>query len=358
MNIHPASASFANNIKQKSFIFNIASCCGASVHLVFIFLFVYIEQDFLAWFNIASVLLWLSTLYFNKCQQHAISASIMCGEIIAHAFLATKLLGADAGFQYYLWPMALLIVAVPVLPTVSSALLGITNMIAFGVFSVLFSQPIPGLAPHYFGLYIFNTIFASVPFIIIAAIARCLFENQFLKISQLAEHDELTKLYNRRFAQRLLQYYFSRARCGTKTFCIALVDVDNFKKINDELGHDMGDEALIKISHYLSNSLREKDICCRWGGEEFLFVFPNTQIEMIHKRLEEICQKMPKDVNIDQWHTPISCSFGLIQVQEEETLKEAFKRVDCLLYQAKNNGRYQVASDHIQDSTRCEEALI
>ncbi|MGB3599626.1 MAG: hypothetical protein WBA03_04630, partial [Marinomonas sp.] len=64
--------------------------------------------------------------------------------------------------------------------------------LAFGVFSVLFKVQLPELIPHYQALYIFNITFASIPFILIAAIARCLFENQFLKISQLAEHDELT----------------------------------------------------------------------------------------------------------------------------------------------------------------------
>ncbi|MGB3600279.1 MAG: hypothetical protein WBA03_07950, partial [Marinomonas sp.] len=167
MKTHPASTSFANNLKQKAFIFNIASVTGALVHSLFIALFSYLEQPFLAWFNVLSVLLWLSTFWSNKHHHHGLSAAIMCGEIIVHAFLATKLLGADAGFQYYLWPMALLIVAVPVLPVVSSTILGILNMLAFGVFSVFFKVQLPELIPHYQALYIFNITFASIPFILI-----------------------------------------------------------------------------------------------------------------------------------------------------------------------------------------------
>ncbi|MGB5996560.1 MAG: GGDEF domain-containing protein [Marinomonas sp.] len=354
MKTHPASTSFANNLKQKAFIFNIASVTGALVHSLFIALFSYLEQPFLAWFNVLSVLLWLSTFWSNKHHHHGLSAAIMCGEIIVHAFLATKLLGADAGFQYYLWPMALLIVAVPVLPVVSSTILGILNMLAFGVFSVLFKVQLPELIPHYQALYIFNITFASIPFILIAAIARCLFENQFLKISQLAEHDELTQLFNRRFAQRMLQYYFSRQKFNTHPFCIALVDVDNFKQINDDLGHDAGDEALVKIAQYLSNSLRESDICSRWGGEEFLFILPNTHTDIIQKRLEDMCEKMPEAVQIPNWDAPISCSIGLVQAKQGESLEETFKRTDSLLYQAKNNGRHQVVSDHSKDSVKAK----
>jgi diguanylate cyclase (GGDEF)-like protein len=184
--------------------------------------------------------------------------------------------------------------------------------------------------------------------------ARCLFENQFLKISQLAEHDELTQLFNRRFAQRMLQYYFSRQKFNTTPFCIALVDVDNFKQINDDLGHDAGDEALVKIAQYLSNSLRESDICSRWGGEEFLFILPNTHTDIIQKRLEDMCEKMPEAVQIPNWDAPISCSIGLVQAKQGESLEETFKRTDSLLYQAKNNGRHQVVSDHSKDSVKAK----
>ncbi|MEL0638022.1 GGDEF domain-containing protein [Marinomonas sp. TI.3.20] len=335
-----------NYKKQNLRIFNTISIIGAFTHFAFIFLFLHLEQPTLAWFNVFSVATWIITLWFNKHSRYNASSVIIFIAILTHTILATTTLSAASGFQYYLWPMTLLVVAVPTLPITLSATIASINIIVFGWLSICFEAKLPQLESHYLFLYITNLAMASIPFISVAVVSRYMYENQYLKMAKLAERDDLTQLFNRRFGLRMLQYYFNRLANHDKTFCIALVDVDNFKQINDTLGHSVGDEVLIKISNYLSSTLRDTDICSRWGGEEFLFIMPNVDIEMIEKRLETMCAEMPKQIHIPNWKLPISCSFGLIQAKREEALEDAFKRADRLLYQAKNNGRYQVVSDH------------
>ncbi|MCW8354586.1 GGDEF domain-containing protein [Marinomonas pontica] len=155
-----------------------------------------------------------------------------------------------------------------------------------------------------------------------------MYASQYFLLVNLAEKDELTQLFNRRFGLDALNYYVSRKAKNTVPFCISLVDVDHFKRVNDQLGHHKGDEVLIKISDYLSKSMRETDISSRWGGEEFLFIFPNVELSQIQQRIETICADMPKHIAIEGWDKTITCSFGLIQVDKNETAESALKRVD------------------------------
>jgi len=338
--------SSVNNQKQEKHIFNITSKLGLLIHCTFTLLFLYLDQNSLVLLNIASIFIWLSTFKCNQNYRYDLSASIISLEVILHAVIATAVLGADAGFQYYLWPLVLLVLTVPALSIKLSAVIALISMIVFGLLSVFCTTTLIPLKVSYSFLSLLNLAMASAPFIIIAAVARYLYENQYTKILQLAEKDDLTQVFSRRFGLRMMQYYIEQLNQHNQPFCVALADIDNFKQINDTLGHSTGDEALVTIANYLSSTLRETDICSRWGGEEFLIILPNSHIALIEKRIEAMCLNMPTQIVISNWDTPISCSFGLIQVTQHESLKEVFQRVDKLLYKAKNNGRCQVVSDH------------
>ena len=333
-----------NSIQQTSQILSIASAIGCIAHFIFIFLFLYLDQTTLAWINALSVSAWLITLWFNRIKRHDISIVIMSIEVLSHAFLATNLLGVDAGFHYYLWPMALLVMVIPFLSIACSTVIATFHLTAFVLLAIFCQTSIDTLEPYYSQLFILNIAGSSLPFIVIAAIYRSTYAKQYFLMVELAEKDELTQLFNRRFGLEALQYYVNQKDVNKAPVCISLVDVDHFKKVNDQLGHSKGDEILVKISNYLSKSMRETDISSRWGGEEFLFIFPNVTLSQIQQRIENICKEMPNHVFLESWDKTISCSFGLIQVQANETVEDALKRVDESLYQAKKNGRYQVVS--------------
>ncbi|QRV25146.1 GGDEF domain-containing protein [Marinomonas foliarum] len=344
---HPFTSNHvSNSLEQTTQILNITSAAGSIAHFIFIFLFIYLDQTTLAWLNVLSLGAWLLTVRLNRLKQHNISILIMSAEITVHAFFATSILGADAGFQYYLWPMTLLMMTTPSLNIIWSTAIALLHMATFALLVLLYPSQEEAVASYSSTLFIMNLICASIPFIAAAALTRLTYMSQYELMVKLAEKDELTKLFNRRFALEALTFYMKQQSKNGTPFCISLVDVDHFKQVNDQLGHNKGDEALIKISDYLSQSMRATDISSRWGGEEFLFIFPNVELAQIQQRIENICQDMPNNVSLEGWDKAISCSFGLIQIDANETVEDALKRVDDSLYQAKKNGRYQVVSDH------------
>lgn len=154
-----------NSIQQTSKILSVASATGCIAHFIFIFLFIYLDQSTLAWINIISVSAWLTTLWFNRIRRHDISILIMSVEVFCHAILATSLLGVDAGFQYYLWPMTLLLMAIPCLSIAWSTIIAFIHITAFTLLTVLFQAKVDNLTSYYPLLFILNVIGASLPFI-------------------------------------------------------------------------------------------------------------------------------------------------------------------------------------------------
>ena len=160
------------------------------------------------------------------------------------------------------------------------------------------------------------------------------------EILKRAYTDELTGIYNRAKLSELFTQELSRARRHGTKLSMTIIDIDNFKKFNDTFGHLVGDEVLVMLTKTLCYSIRDYDIFARWGGEEFVVVFPETSKE----EAAQICDKLR--VAIEQNPHPsagvVSASFGVAQLGEEDTLETLFERCDKALYRAKENGRNRV----------------
>ena len=155
--------------------------------------------------------------------------------------------------------------------------------------------------------------------------------------------DELTNVYNRRYIIEALKKEKAFAdRTGAK-FSLALIDIDNFKAINDKYGHEVGDKVLELIAYELQSSVREADIVGRWGGDEFIIILRNTDIEKAKKVANRILENIR---NIKVNSLKVSISLGLAQYAGE-SLKDLIKKADRALYKAKEKGkdRIYVASD-------------
>lgn len=162
-------------------------------------------------------------------------------------------------------------------------------------------------------------------------------------IEKLAIRDELTGLFNRRHIQELLDAEKSRCERTSRNFCLGMVDVDNFKSINDTYGHGVGDQVLVAMAAILLQGMRDVDLVARWGGEEFLIIFPDTGDEMaaavlrrVLKTLSDaaVCQTVPE--------LRVSFSAGVTQFALGEVLSRTVDRADAALYQAKSAGRNRV----------------
>ncbi len=158
------------------------------------------------------------------------------------------------------------------------------------------------------------------------------------KLAQQALTDELTGASNRRHILHLANDRFSVAQRYNTSLCIGIIDLDHFKLINDTYGHDIGDIVLKEFSQICNKSIRQQDSFGRYGGEEWLIIFPHTEIEKINiviTRIREALQKTK--FPMDKQPT---FSIGLTQVtQKDKSLQDILKRADEALYQAKDEGR-------------------
>ena len=156
-----------------------------------------------------------------------------------------------------------------------------------------------------------------------------------------AIHDELTGLYNRYFLDSIVDKEVEKAKRYGYPLSVIMIDLDDFKKVNDNFGHDVGDLVLKDFSSILKNNLRKSDIVIRYGGEEFLVLMPFTTKESAKKVLEKI-QKILHNKSIVLDSTTIlsyTFSAGISQYKKDDSLDSLIKRADMLMYKAKRDGK-------------------
>jgi diguanylate cyclase (GGDEF)-like protein len=158
-----------------------------------------------------------------------------------------------------------------------------------------------------------------------------------------AIHDPLTKIPNRRFFNQKLKEEFLRAKRYNNTFSLAMFDIDHFKKINDTYGHDIGDIVLKKLTYFIKKNIRKTDFFARWGGEEFMIIFPYTDLKNAKKICETLKNRLQESKSVQ---TPVkfTISCGVTQYRKDDTIDLLLKRVDEALYKAKNSGRDKIVA--------------
>lgn len=164
------------------------------------------------------------------------------------------------------------------------------------------------------------------------------------KLEKLAYFDPLTGLYNRRhtisFLEKKIQAVSDN---GESELTVAIGDIDFFKKVNDVYGHKCGDKVLIDISAIINESIGKKGLAARWGGEEFLMIFPEADKEQVVNRINELLNTIRKhDVNYNGYIIKVTMSFGVFQYVDNLTIDELINNADMNLYTAKKNGRNRV----------------
>lgn len=165
----------------------------------------------------------------------------------------------------------------------------------------------------------------------------------------LAERDALTGLYNRRELMRLAEFELSQAARSPLTTCLVMVDLDFFKKINDQHGHPAGDEVLKQVAALLSAGVRASDVVARMGGEEFIVLLPNTSQDgaiAVAQKLRQTLRAQPLKVPV-QGRTlllPVTASFGVSSLDENQraSVDALYTAADQALYAAKQQGRDRV----------------
>ena len=351
---------------SSKFKFQIMFLACALIHTTFLIVFSLLQIYILMTFNIFSITFYVIAAY--KCgsgefeQRALLWIAMIYSEIVVHAVLCTVHLGYESYF--FLYAMAEL--------SISSYMLFFScNKKIFGKVIVVFlCVTLSGLAGCQIYLSIspplmyvlsgrtlsdgmvslmrlmnisFSTaiIFIfSVMFVVeINALIREL-NGAYDKLSYTAMHDSLTGLYNR---HSLRDFFDSLDESGNE-YCVALGDIDNFKRVNDTYGHDCGDDVLVTVSDIIKKSMAENDLACRWGGEEILIIMRGTRSDCLG-RMRDIREQINSSV-VETGSNSISVTmtFGFADCHEVENsgknhMDSIVILVDGRLYVGKKSGK-------------------
>lgn len=344
----------------------------AFIHTVFFLIFSFSQIYLLMSFNIFSIAFYIvgayacSTASFEK---HALKWAIMIyAEITLHAVVCTVHLGYETYF--FLYAMVELSISAYVLFFTCDKKIFIRMITIFGCTSfaaLVGCQIYLSFFPPFFNWFFYRelsdeminfmrlinisfstvTIFVfSILFVIEINLLIRKLNDAYDKISYTAMHDSLTGLYNR----HSLRDFFESLAESSNDYCIALGDIDNFKKVNDTYGHDCGDKVLVTVSDIIKDSMEEQDIACRWGGEEILIIMRGDR-DVCLERMKSIRERINASVVESGNKTVrVTMTFGFADCHEvdenkEKSIDSMVILVDGRLYVGKKSGK-NVIVDH------------
>jgi diguanylate cyclase (GGDEF)-like protein len=165
------------------------------------------------------------------------------------------------------------------------------------------------------------------------------------KLETAAKTDPLTGLINRRAFIAMTDYEKTRFTRSKKPFSLIMCDIDHFKPINDSMGHDAGDYILTELAQLLQKSVRAQDTVCRWGGEEFIILLPETDLAGGKK----LAEKLRKTIEAKNFHfsfrdIAVTMSFGITSCEDNITIYTYIKEADECMYMAKKTGRNRIVA--------------
>lgn len=351
----------------------------AFIHTVFFLVFSFFKIYLLMTFNIFSITLYIIGAYAcgtDNFEKNALKWIILIyAEITLHAIVCTVHLGYETYF--FLYAMVELSISAYMLFFACDKKIFVRMIIIFVCVSLsalagcqIYLSIKPPFFSWFFGRQLTNQmenimrlmnisfctviIFVfSVLFVIEINLLIRKLNAAYDKLSYTAMHDSLTGLYNR---HSLRDFFDSLDESGNE-YCVALGDIDNFKKVNDTYGHDCGDEVLVTVSDIIKDGIEEQDLACRWGGEEILIIMRGTRSDCLD-RMKGIRSRINASV-VESGKTSIkvTMTFGFADCHEVENSEKNHMDsivilVDGRLYVGKKSGK-NVIVDH-GETSECE----
>ncbi|WP_249311529.1 GGDEF domain-containing protein [Pseudoalteromonas ruthenica] len=343
-NTHSAEGIFEQVEELKFKIIVRVAIFAAAIHAALIPGFYVIGATPLAILNIFSTLSWLLGIWLIKNNRQSWGLRVVSVEVVVHSITACAFMGTETGFQFYLWSVSCILMVDYKMRMGSAVGFSLTLIAIFAAIYILFS----GVAyPYAYGEFlryieVANILVAGVPMIYTLALIRRITLEQRSTLADMAAKDFLTGLYNRRFAKELMLKLHNRCSTAEQPMCVAIGDIDYFKQINDQYGHEVGDKVLVALSQTLLEHTRASDVVARWGGEEFIIALPNIDIDTASARIESIRSAI-KSMDARQVSPELSLtmSFGLSQWQPQQSVEDVINVADDALYRSKSNGRDQ-----------------
>lgn len=214
----------------------------------------------------------------------------------------------------------------------AATILATLSMLFWVVFDLFTLQTLSGgLAPG------MNEVFRLITFIVVILLIDNS-KQQIRKLTSLSVTDPLTNLYNRRAFFKMLNIELERTKRYDKPISLIYFDLDNFKSINDTLGHNTGDKLLINISKVIVANTRNSDIIGRMGGDEFCILLPETNLASSKLVYDKLNEQVVKMITLNRWDVTVSA--GLLDYDSTGMDAESFvNAADELMYAAKNSGK-------------------
>lgn len=337
----------------ETYYISVISCI--IIHAIYFIIFLINNITMLTYFNIGSTVFYVGLYIVAKKGYPYLSFGLMHVEVIVYTIFASVCLGWDSGFSYlvlcFLGTLSIVTFKNPSIKYI----LGLIDIVVFFALRIycvnhgaIYSYEINSNFIN--DIFIYNVIIylGEVLFLSIYNnrttrwLQRKLFEqNNFLQ--DLASKDQLTKLFNRRSMTECLSNAYNESMSKGQTFSIAICDIDNFKQVNDTYGHQCGDFVLSAVASIILNNIRKTDTACRWGGEELLIIFPDTDINNAVDQTERI-RKLIGEYNFiyRDYKLKITMTFGVCDSKKFQTVSNMVLEADRLLYNGKRNGKNRV----------------
>lgn len=323
------------------------------LHAVFILAFYLLNVTTLAAVNVGSVVLYAIAIAIGRRGRIKLGFALSTFEVLGHSALAVLILGWGSGFQYYIFVMAILVFLYPSEYTPLKILVAAGMYLMYVILSLL-SQvtPEPGLISTTIlrGFEAFNVsaffvliIFLTYLYNRAANLAETRLKSANESLSELARTDVVTGLANRRAMLLRLEQEQVAVEEGRRPFALVLADIDDFKLINDRLGHASGDEALRQTAAVLRSAVRDQDLVARWGGEEFLVLLPETPAEgaaLVAERMRELVAGTT--IRCDTATAALTLTFGVSAHRPGADLEASISAADQALYEGKRLGKNRV----------------
>ena len=317
---------------------------AACVDLAFLGLFLALDSPILAWLNLGSIALYVTAYWLLTKRINTPALMLIWIEVLGHAAIGTMLVGWDSGFHYYL---LMFIPAIVVSGRARATVLLLLLLLTFYLGLHTISHAAGVMAPlSGVGLAVVHAFNVAIVFAMASYTARFYYgtvRRAERKLVELATQDSLTGLSNRRNLLNLATHEMVRARRTGEPIALIIADIDYFKQINDQHGHEGGDRVLARAGASLLRVCRAQDIVARWGGEEFLLVLPATTLDAAAALAERIRLAVAETkVEHGGIQVGFTLSLGVTAMGTDEALSDAIARADRALYQSKSEGRNRV----------------
>ena len=337
------------------------------IHIASTVFFSILQNQLLVAFHVIAILIYVGLISLAQ-KKHFFACSLICAvESLIAVMLVSFTYGSLLGYSLYCFAMVPTIFYITSsvkslkYPIVTRYSFTFLTMLCF--FTVIVSEPFFEIAQDLSArpililvIRLFNALFTFLFCVVYSTLFvwetksnTTQLQKRNQQLVEVARKDPLTKLANRRSMMERLNLSMHHLQKDAHPFSVILCDIDHFKRVNDEYGHDCGDKVLVTVADSISSQLRDTDFVCRWGGEEILIVIDGRlqTATAIAERMRSNIENM--EVIFEGRPVKVTMTFGVAQAELTYRIEDLIQLADNRLYYGKEHGRNQVVSSDIKD---------